>query len=1028
MSIKRRFVTVVHVSLLLFGSFPVLAENSIDTTVVDGDTRDGYVTVLGDPASTKDAGRVWADHTVSEESLSFSGETETVIEKNADEDFLVTYSALASTAEISVLESNVQSDTVFVLDFSMTMNYDLETGAVVGDDKFLNTRTRAMLDSMDETIANLKSANPDNRVGIVTFCGISDVLLPLTRVGDIEEITEETVNAPISVKNYGGDKEIIYSTEHGYFSASEFYNNTGSYRRSWVRCNIGGEVNMLSDWTSLQSGLYEGLKMFRQGWETVDQEILKNSQANVIVITDGDSNTLAGAVEGKAWYEDMQTDKQMTGIAGGELAFPTLLTAAYLRYELEERYGSCSVYTVGLSTTEMMRLLLNPKEYISDNSQNSTVKNVLSRWQTYQNGNEQSIRGINFKPVYDDAGTIVPDDLLYETMAFDISNSGDLADAFQKITNEITIVEPQPPTEVGEDIRLSGYITYTAPIGEYMEVKDVRCIIYQDIVFTEKTKSADGLAYTFSGVVDSPVYGTQSLSDIQIQVIEEDGRQIMTIKIPASVIPMRSNTIQLKSTLPEDIRSHETEDWKPMRIVYSVGLASNINRDTLSGVSPDYIEKHKDVDGNVLFYCNQFTSNQMDDKTVGNVTAEFTAGKQNPFYYATEGTVLYTFEDGIYSLASVYEEGMTYYIRQDYYQKDENGHSEFVGNWLGRELTEGDTSQKTTEDGTTQLVLSQSVLKQVSMDDARSVKEADENDSETAQYAYYATEKENSPGSFVAYLGNNGRLSVKDPSGEVTVSKTLQPADGEQLPDEVKKTAFALNLTATLQDNALTGQFYYALYSSNQAEPVQRSLVFDENGKAKVNIQGGQVLRLFIPRNANLIVEETIQDGYAVSYKEDNVAVVHEKESNFTANVESSDIRVINTYYSPINLPVKKIWDDGNNFNEKRPDSITIQLYKNGGTEPCRELALSEDNKWMGQFENLVVYEAGKKNTYTIAEVYVPGYETVISGDENGFTVTNTSIEPLPETGGPGDLLYVVTGAGMIVAGMIYMLRKEKMG
>ena len=178
----------------------------------------------------------------------------------------------------------------------------------------------------------------------------------------------------------------------------------------------------------------------------------------------------------------------------------------------------------------------------------------------------------------------------YETMAFDISNSGDLADAFQKITNEITIVEPQPPTEVGEDIRLSGYITYTAPIGEYMEVKDVRCIIYQDIVFTEKTKSADGLAYTFSGMVDSPVYGTQSLSDIQIQVIEEDGRQIMTIKIPASVIPMRSNTIQLKSTLPEDIRSHETEDWKPMRIVYSVGLASNINRDTLSGVSPDYIE------------------------------------------------------------------------------------------------------------------------------------------------------------------------------------------------------------------------------------------------------------------------------------------------------------------------------------------------------------------------------------------------------------------------------------------------------
>ena len=361
---KKRMLAGLMAACILWTTLPASAfqedgpAEPAASAVADGDTRYGYKNVLGEDAtSTQNAGRMWVDHTVStEESLTFDGVGSEQITREAGEDFLVTYSALSSTSEVSILPDTTPSDTIFVLDFSMTMNRNMN-GEYVTDNEFSTTRTKAMLDAMDETITTLKQANEDNRVGIVTFCGISDVLLPLTRVGDITEINKATAKDSINAGNYG-DKNVIYTTEHNYFSASAFQNNSGTYRRSWVRCNIeGGEVNMLSDWTSMQAGLYEALKMFRDNWEKTAQS-LENRRANVIVITDGDSNTLAKQIENTPWYENMTTDKGGHNQAsGGNLAFATLLTASYLKYEAEERYDNCSMYTVGLSTTDLMQLL-----------------------------------------------------------------------------------------------------------------------------------------------------------------------------------------------------------------------------------------------------------------------------------------------------------------------------------------------------------------------------------------------------------------------------------------------------------------------------------------------------------------------------------------------------------------------------------------------------------------------------------------------------------------------------------------------
>ena len=877
------------------------------SAVADGDTRYGYKNVLGkDATSTQNAGRMWVDHTVSTaNSLTFDdgGESETITREEG-EDFLVTYSALSSTSEVSILPDTTPSDTIFVLDFSMTMNRNMN-GEYVTDNEFSTTRTKAMLDAMDETISTLKQANEDNRVGIVTFCGLSDVLLPLTSLGNITAVDEDKANAEIPVTGYQGNKPVIYTTENHFFSVSESI--SGGNNRNWVRCNIeGGEVNMLSDWTSMQAGLYEALKMFREGWQDGTVQDLKSRRANVIVITDGESNTLAKQIENTPWYENMTTDGGGYNQAnGGNLAFATLLTASYLKYEAEQKYDSCSMYTVGLSTTDLMQLLLNPSEYMKEHSSESIVTSTKNLWNQYKNGtNPPNISGITFKAAKDDAGNIVPENYDYVDEFFDTNTADDLADAFRTITEEIILAEAQPPTDVpeGGDHAKNGYVTYTAPLGEYMEVKDVKCIIFQGHVFESKNKSTSGncTTYEFSGKVDSPVYGEESLSDIVIQVEQEDGpHQTVTIKIPASVMPLRSNTIRLNSHSLDEVVFHETEDDAPMRIVYSVGLMDEVDRKTLAGVSPEYIAANTADDGTVLFYCNAYDQKIISgDKTVGSVTAEFTAGDTNPFYYAPAGTVLYTCENDNYTVATEFKADTTYYVKQDYYYKNQNGASIYEPGWLGRsDLEKADTEVKTLEDGSQQLVLSRSILKEVNMADARTEKTDEANSSKTANYSYYATEKAEHHGEFLAYLGNNGRLGLGNPLGELTISKTVQAAEGEELPENAEDTEFTLKLTAARDDGVpLTGTFFCEVYNSENHNPVSDTVTFDPSGTADLTIKSGQVIRLFLPKGINITVSETPTNGYTVSYKDGYTAVADDKKEIFAADTDAADIQVINTF------------------------------------------------------------------------------------------------------------------------------------
>ena len=968
------------------------------STVVDTDTKDEYSRVLGAADSTQYDGRVWVDKTVSDKSITFTKENGGEafgVEKSDDENFLVTYSALANTSGLQIVPEDKVSDTIFVLDFSMTMNRYMNNtnpslaGVSTVDGAFLeDTRIYTMLNAMDETIETLRKANSENRVGIVTFYGNAKVLLPLTKLGEVGAVVGPTGD---TVDN----KTVNYTTPNKYFSILGYKGHDGNNNKSWVQCNIpeNPTINELSDYTSMQSGVYEALDMFRKDDSDGKQ---KDRQANVIMITDGESNTLAQAVEEKEWYEELRTDNNrpfnVTDF-NADTVFATILTASYLKEYVGKMYADgCKIYTVGLLEGQdmtNMQSLLDPGRYLDEESkQPQIIKDVLNLWNQYNSssGPYPTIGGIEFSPAPDPnvENGILPSTLDYADAFYNAENASQLANAFQEITSNLIVSNPKPPTETGGgDSTKSGYITFTDPLGKYMEVKDVKCIIFDDEEFIDpiKTEVDDKTTrYTFSGTVDNPASstGVASVADILIDVTQEDaGHQTVTIQIPASVVPLRSNTVYLKSGEPIRLT---TKDHYPMRIVYSVGLQDEVTQEWLEKNDPTYLKENTEIvaDGNrvVNFYANLFdeenkvTDDDGTEKTLGNATATFTADTSNPFYYAQKGSVLYVDKDGKKVPATgTFASLTTYYVKHDYYYTDDNKlkHGE---TWLGRsDLTEDNVEQ---DNG--QLILKEDMLKQADLASARTEKTNAVGN--TADYSYYAIALDEdetdqvAEGSFLAYLGNNGKLSLKlsEPEKSLTipVEKVWNDQDNQ---DNQRPSTITVSLLKNGEDTGLTLE----LNEENDWEGTFTVENPDENATYSVK-------------------ETDVPENYT---------------STMTGN-QTTGFIITNTYMptetQEKRISVEKVWQDENNKDGIRPGSVTVELIKDGAATG-ETLTLNEDNGWKGTF---VIKDYDEDAKYTVQEKPVPdGYKCVVTGDaENGFTITNTHSpkpDPVPDDPDPGE-------------------------
>ncbi len=134
--------------------------------------------------------------------------------------------------------------------------------------------------------------------------------------------------------------------------------------------------------------------------------------------------------------------------------------------------------------------------------------------------------------------------------------------------------------------------------------------------------------------------------------------------------------------------------------------------------------------------------------------------------------------------------------------------------------------------------------------------------------------------------------------------------------------------------------------------------------------------------------ETTFTDLYKYEAgKEIEYTVDEEDVEGYEAEIEDF---VITNVHEPEKMDVKvtKIWDDNDDQDGLRPDSITISLMN--GDEAVAEAELSEENGWATIFEGVDRYAAGEEIEYTVKEIAVDGYETTVSGNTaDGYEIVN---------------------------------------
>ena len=151
-------------------------------------------------------------------------------------------------------------------------------------------------------------------------------------------------------------------------------------------------------------------------------------------------------------------------------------------------------------------------------------------------------------------------------------------------------------------------------------------------------------------------------------------------------------------------------------------------------------------------------------------------------------------------------------------------------------------------------------------------------------------------------------------------------------------------------------------------------------------------------------VTVTAEDNWAWSfeglpqYKDHGTAIVYSVTEDAVEDYSTTynGYDVTNTHTpEQTSVTVSKIWNDSNDQDGIRPDSVTVKLLANG-VDTGKTLELNADNRWTGSFTELDKFQGGKEVEYSVAEVTVPGYETEINGNAaEGYTITNSHA---PET------------------------------
>ncbi|RST92691.1 Cna B-type domain-containing protein, partial [Vagococcus bubulae] len=121
---------------------------------------------------------------------------------------------------------------------------------------------------------------------------------------------------------------------------------------------------------------------------------------------------------------------------------------------------------------------------------------------------------------------------------------------------------------------------------------------------------------------------------------------------------------------------------------------------------------------------------------------------------------------------------------------------------------------------------------------------------------------------------------------------------------------------------------------------------------------------------------------------------------DYSTTVSGADLT---NHYTPgkTSVTVTKRWDDNQNQDGLRPESIQVQLYADGN-ESGKPVELNDSNKWQYTWQELDEKANGKTIHYTVKEIEkVPDYSMSVSDNDKGnIIITNTHTPEMTQVKG----------------------------
>lgn len=797
---------------------------------VDPDTHDEWYSADGTGVSdqggdsTKNTGRVWTDKSVYNSDVqltSQSGENTFTVE-NDEGTALVGLSALSSAANISGQTTiNQPLDIILVLDrsgsmtqggfssYSYTEEYNPDEGRFDGETYYVQNSDGSY------------SAIEERHGGLLTGFRFEGWYLNGTQVWPK---TGPNDNDPSHVQFYTRERD-SYTT---YASAMESAvtnfidrvatENVGKtsedqHRVSIVSYSEGADAYSTGNWRDTQYFINctEGTNANNLKRYVTDLNYLNGTETDEGF--DLAENIMNGGTSGRDDYGDGARDdaKKVVifftdGMPGdGDYventhAGPTVNTA----YTMKQ--SGTTIYTVGVFEG------VDPDDLSGDGTTTHDANyfmNAVSN--NYPNAqSRQTGQNVDFS----DNCTL--GDRAEGDYFFAADSAEGLNEVFNSIYDDFGTGATSPiKTETSIGGNEVGYLTFTDTLGDYMEVKNFKSIIFAGQEFTQVSSQENdsSTTYTFQGTVnngnaDGEVYpGSHDLSNIQITVEHDADLQqgdVVTVKIPSNLIPLRLYTAESETVDGDTTTTTSVKDAYPIRVYYTVGLKDDImdgNNVDASKLDSSYIESHTDEDGNVYFYSNSYTSGD-----AGTTTAEFTPAETNSFYYFTENTPIYTAEN-TNSPVRDYRIGQTYYYQRTFYA-DNDVQTEWVSFVAGQgqlgNYVQLDNESNTyyIEEGSPRLTCATEFV----------ADKADTTITETANKAISPSWA----GSVVSVaLGNNGKIAYPV-SGSLQISKNVDWGTTGVTHND-KDFEYTVDLGGT--DTQVEGNFDYIKYNA-QGQPL----------------------------------------------------------------------------------------------------------------------------------------------------------------------------------------------------------------